>query len=263
MSAMIKKEIITTPDIYYASIKKALEERIEEIKLPPDEEGKIVADITQKTIRDKVLGLFKIGEIINTVLNWNEKVDSDIKDAKKEILLSVYFDKADKAEESISRIIEFISTPQGNTLFNKLLRILDNTPPDMELMNHLAEALKNIVNTDFCSLFEDHKFALNQIEMLTPQALSILADNKNWPEWKLTGYSSTGDRITSHWLPDFVKMYCAKRNIIDSSIIVKITHSTNELVERRYIEGRLAANKKLVGIAALTDTSRIILRYIL
>ena len=72
MSNIGKKEIITSPELYFTAQKKTLELRIEEVNLSKEEEEQIVADKTIKTIRDKALGLFKVGEIINTVLNWNE-----------------------------------------------------------------------------------------------------------------------------------------------------------------------------------------------
>lgn len=123
----------------------------------------------------------KTGDIISTVINWNEEVNKDIIEAKKMILLEKYFDKADSNERAITMLKDFLVNPQGNTIFNKLLRIVDDSPPDQELMEHLSSVLKVIVSAGrFEELFEQHKYALAQIEKLTPQTLTIIADKNNW-----------------------------------------------------------------------------------
>ena len=261
MSNILPQNILTSPDVYFKNKQKSLDERIQEVSLTTEEESNIIASKTAKTIRNNALGLFKIGEIINTFLNWNDEVDSELKEAKKEYLLAAYFDKTEQLKDSIQKIEQLLTNPQGNTLFNKIIRILDNTPPDIELTNHLANVLKNIVDSDFNALFDDHKFALNQIEMLTPQALTILSDFKNWPRWKLNGYSSNGPRLTSDWLPDFVNAYAATKNITDAKTKSKITHSMNDLIKNRYTEGILTT-QELVAVASLNDIAKIIIKYI-
>jgi hypothetical protein len=106
------------------------------------------------------LGLFKVGEIVNTFLNRNEEIHNEIKNAKKDLLLSQYLEKADQQENGIQQIKYLITNPRGNTLFNKITRILDNTPPDIELTKHLSNVLYHIIDSDFSKLFEDHKFVL-------------------------------------------------------------------------------------------------------
>ena len=138
---------------------------------------------------------------------------------------------------------------------------MDNTPPDIELTNHLANALHHIINTDFISLFEDHKYALNQIEILTPQALSILSDYKHWPNWHLTSYSSNGNRLTSDWLPDFVNAYTTSKRIFDSAIKTKISHSMNDIVKSRYAVGLLTTQQSTAA-AFLIEIGEIIVKYI-
>lgn len=256
--------VITKPDLYFYTQQRSLEQRLEMVKLSQEEEDAIVASKTIKTVRDKVLGLFKIGDIVNTVINWNEEVDKDIKDAKKELLLTRYFDKQDQIEEGLNSLKNLLTNPMGNTLFNKILRILDNSTPDLELTEHLAKTLKHIVETDFKSLFEDHKYALNQIEMLTPQALTILSDSKNWPFWRMKSFASNGGRITSDWLPEFVNLYSVKKNMTENSMKAKISHSMNDLIKNRYIEALHMTNAQKEDFAKveLTEIGRIILKYI-
>jgi len=156
---------------------------------------------------------------------------------------------------------QLLTSPQGNTIFNKILRILDNTPPDIELTNNLAKVLKHIAESDFVNLFEDHKYALNQIEMLTPQALTMLSDHKNWKPWELKAYAAQGPRITSVWLPNFLGTYCAAKGITDDKTKAKISHSMEDLIKNRYIEA-MVTTQKGIGAIFLTDIGKLVIRYI-
>jgi hypothetical protein len=80
---LIKKEIISYPKHYFGAQSKTLDARISEINLSEEEVNEISSDHTKKFIRDKALGLFKIGEIVSEIINWNESVDEDLKEAKK------------------------------------------------------------------------------------------------------------------------------------------------------------------------------------
>jgi len=257
--------IITKPELYFYTQQKSLEQRLEKVKLSEEEVESIVASKTIKTVRDKALGLFKIGDIVNTLINWNEEVDKDIKEAKKEFLLTTYFNKQDHIEEGLNSLKRLLTDPTGNTLFNTILRILDNSTPDSELTEHLAKTLKHIIETDFNSLFEDHKYALNQIEMITPQALTILSDNRNWPSWHMQSFVSNSGKITSDWLTEFVNLYSEKKNINENSMKTKISHSMNDLIKNRYIEALHMKNGLNEDFAKveLTEISRIILKYII
>ena len=256
--------IIKKPEFYFYTQNISLEQRLEKIILSEEEEDAIVTSKTIKTIRDKALGLFKLGDIVKTVLNWNEEVDKDIKEAKKELLLSRYFDRYDRVEYSLSNLKDLLTNPVGNTLFNKILRILDNSTPDIEQIEHLAKSLQYIVSTDFNSMFEDHKYALNQIEMLTPQALTILSDYKNWPTWEMQSFSSNNGIITSDWLPQFVSLYTKVKNIDDISLSKKVSHSMSDLIKNRYIIAKHMTNNLKENFAKieLSDIGRIVVEYV-
>lgn len=254
--------IITKPELYFYTQQKSLEQRLDKVKLPEKVEESIIASKTVNTVRDKVLGLFKIGDIVSTLINWNEEVDKDIKEAKKEFLLTSYFNKQDQVEEELNRLKRLLTDPTGNTLFNKILRIIDSSAPDSELTEHLAKTLKHIVETDFNSLFEDHKYALNQIEMLTPQALTILSDNRNWPTWRMQSFMSNNGKITSDWLTEFINLYSSQKN--GNAMKAKISHSMNDLIKNRYIEALHMTNRLGEDFAKveLTEVGRIVLKYI-
>ncbi len=229
--------IISQPQTYFETQSKSLQERLNNVKIDENKECKIINEKTVKTIRDKALGLFKIGDVISTVLNWNCEIDKEIDEAKKAILLEQYFNRADKQEDAINKLRIFLTNPQGNVLFNKILRILDDSPPDQELIYHLSSVLKYITDDDnFYKMFEKHKFALSQIEKLTPQALTILADYKNYPTFKLGSAISFGPKVTSEWNVQFVNAYCLKKGISSQEFVTRVSHVITQLQTQGYIE---------------------------
>lgn len=228
--------IIEEPETYLKTQNKTLEERLDKIKLN-DQEFEIIKEQTGKIIVDKLLGTFKVGEVISTFLNWNDEVDEEIKKAKKSILLKRYFNMADNHEDAIYKLKNFLMYPQGNVLFNKILRILDENPPNLDLIEHLSSTLKYIVSDEkFYTLFEQHKFALSQIEKLTPQALTILSDFSNYPSFKLGMIVTEGNKVTSDWSPKFAKVYCKKKNIDSKELIKRISYVISDLETGGYIE---------------------------
>lgn len=172
---------------YLDIVGKDLESRIEEVNLSSTERKEIRKGETIKSIKDKGLAILgPMGEIISTVINWNDSVNQNISEAKKMILLEQYFNQTDEHLLAIKQLQECITNPQGNTLFNKILRIVDDSPPDPELTSHLSKVLKKIIEDgNFEALFEKHKYALGQIERLTPQAITIIADYNSWPPIQL------------------------------------------------------------------------------
>lgn len=255
-----RTELITIPEYYFNAQSKTLGSRLEAIKISEEEERDISKNHTKKFVRDKLLGLFKVGEIISEIIKWNESVDEDIKEAKKEYLLSQYFEKNDTNELALKNLQEFLSNPQGNTLFNKILRILDDTPPDRELSEHLANALRYIINNSFHELFEEHKYALSQIEKITPQCLTILSDSNSWPTIKPRSISASGSKVTSEWLTEFTEAYALIKKIDNPKIARRISHSISELENTGLIEAHFLRG---IGIqCTLTEVGRTILPYI-
>lgn len=257
---LIKKEILSTPGYYFSAQEKSLDARIDKVRLTDEVEAEITKSKAKKLVRDKVLGLFKVGEIVSEFLNWNESLDGDLREAKKEYLLAEYFEQNENNSLAISELKKFLSSPQGNTLFNKILRVLDDSPPDIELAKHLSLALQHIVKSDFYKLFEQHKYALSQIERLTPQALSILSDYRNWPILSIGSYSASGSKITSDWLMEFSQAYSTQKGINESEMQNRVRHSINELISVRFIEAHLVGEKR--AQCKVTSVGRSLLPYI-
>lgn len=238
-----KIEILMSPEYYFSAQKKTIEQRVKDLHLSEEEEKEIVSKTSKTVIRDNLLGLFKLGEVISTILNWNEQIDSDIKMAKKEYLLANVISKAEATDDIVTKLLNFISDPNGNTIFNKILRILDDSPPDLELADHLSSAIFHIINTKFNEMFSEHKYAISQIEHLTPQALTIIADYKNWAEFTdKSGFCSVSGRgeLKSDFHRDFAIAY-AKNKCIDKQIIIERVIATCNAL---YNSGFLDAYKK-------------------
>ncbi|MEJ9219376.1 hypothetical protein P4H46_14430 [Paenibacillus glucanolyticus] len=259
---MGKNSFITNQtDLYFEVQNQGLEQRLQKVKLPENESKEIVVTKTIRTITDKVLGLLPIGEIITTILNWNDEIDQEMNEAKKTLLLEQYFNLTDKHEDTINKLKNMLTNPQGNVLFNKIIRILEDYPPDQELIHHLSTALRHIVlKENFQSLFEQHKFALSQIERLTPQALSILADYNNYPVFELQNSITFGPKVTSDWNSHFVQTYCTKKNITDKDIRNRVSHSITELSTQGFIEAYKTEENWVV--CEVTSIGRDILPYL-
>jgi hypothetical protein len=257
------QELILRPERYLETQSKNLSERINEIRLDPEAEAKIAADTGSKIIRDKLLGSFKLGQVVHALLTWNENIDKEIRSAKRDVLLAGYFERSDKNEAAIDQLKNLLTDAQGNTLFNKILRLLDDSPPDFELASHLSAALSYIANSKFRELFEQHRYALSQIEQLTPQALTVLADHGYWPSMQLEGYSSTGGKVDSDWLNPFAKNYTISKGINDQFLVKRVEHSISDLINGRFIEARLSgAFGQSDARCSLTDVGQLIVQYL-
>lgn len=260
MKSNESKSLIQNPDHYLSDQVKSLDTILNSVTLPEGTEEIISSGATKKLIRDSALGLFKVGEVISAILGWNENIDNQIREAKRDHLLALYFHQNEKSISAISDLRSFLSSAQGNTLFNKIIRILDDSAPDEKLVGHLSSALRHIVESDFRSLFEEHKYALAQIEQISPQALAILADKNSWPEMNLGSYQSSGTQVKSDWLHEFNAAYTQSKGIIDEGMKSRVRYSINELTSRRIIEAHLI--RQSVAQCTVTDIGALIIPYI-
>jgi hypothetical protein len=263
-----KHEIIRSGETqkhYLEAQKLSLERRLDQIRVDPRTETEIEDKEGLRLIRDEILGLLPITKLIRVILKWNEEVDKDFREAKKEALLNHYFDLTDGLKDSVAKLKALISDPSGNTLFNKIMNILGNSPPDYLLVRHLGHALKKIATSDFQKLFEKHKYALSQIERLSPQALSILADCHSWPPMRLGSFEANGRKIESDWLPAFVNAYASAKGIFDRYMIERVSHAVNELQRDRFVDAWLVnqpAQGRNTAVCKLTTVGSELLEYL-
>lgn len=252
--------ILTHSKLYYPNRAKTLKLRLESVNLGEEAESKINSQTGKKILRDKVLGLSKITEIVSIVLNWNEEVEKEIRLAKKEHLLNLYFDKADHATNCIDSISKFLSNPQGNILFNKILRIQDDSPPDLELSEHLSSALKHITESDYLVLFEEHRYALSIIEKLTPQEMSLITRSFHWGDFNVDGVVTNGSKVTSDWIPSFLRSILATENKKDEKTVERLAHAIHGLERSGLIAPKRGSERSLR--CELTSIGKMILPYL-
>lgn len=253
------ERIITHPREHLALKKQSLDSQLEQIVLSNDEEAEIRDKRAIKILHDKVLGKIPGYELARCLLKWNAEADREIRDAKKELLLVQCTERMIEQGSSIQALTNFITNPAGSTLFNKILLILDDNPPDPELIHHLASALHVIALSDFESLFSEHKYALSQIEQLTPHSLTILSDSNSWPRFSPGSYNASGPTITSDWLEAFCSHYVRAKGV-GADRIKFIRHCLNELISKRMIWAALI--QEHTAEAKLSEIGQSIVKYV-
>lgn len=243
---MEKADIIDTvlryPDSYLETQAKSLDARLDSLRLTEEDYKRLVIESNKKQMKGVGKELAKtilppFAVAIET-LEWNQNVDNDLKDAKKTMLLTDYLNKADAQEEAIKNLKEAMSNLYGNTLVNKIFQMLDNYPPDADLMKHLVTSLKKICeNKNFEKLFQDHKFFLGTIEKLSPQALSIITDYPNWPafSFQFTGMS-LGNNIPDQYQEPFATKYLQTKSINDTVVKQRTVYVIEELRQQGFIK---------------------------
>lgn len=228
--------IINQPDYYHEVQSKTLDERIESIRMDKTDEIKIRNDHAKKVIKDRVLGLFSCGDLIGTLLDWSDEVNEEITNSKKNVLLETYFNKVEQQENSVSNLKNFLGKPHGYTLFNKIIQILDNNPPDLNLIDILANSLNIIISKgEFEEYFEEHKYVLSQIETLPIQSLIILRDYMNYPYFGCQSGMYNGEIFEGEWVNEFSKQYSIYKNIRSKKKENRIMHSIKRLAADGYL----------------------------
>lgn len=215
---------------------KSLEERLADVALPSAEVAEIASLAAGKTIRDTVLGFVPFGEAIKTLISFSDDIAEDIKKLKKEKILEEALSLLEFHGDGLSKIASVLGNPYGSALLNKILQIADNSPPDADMLRHLAAALAHISDTEFAELFDEHKFALSLMERLSPQALNIATNYGGWPSITMQNVSITENRVTSDWQTAFAKAYAIQKGIIEPSKVERLLHSVRELYRNEILQ---------------------------
>lgn len=239
MKEELLKFIGENPQQYMDTQQKTLEKRLEKLN-SNEKDMRIKKGIKQdEMMRKSTLNLFGgLGGFINTIIDWNAETNKELQEAKKSILLSNYLNKTDSIEQSMTELREFISNPYGNTIFNKILSMLEDSPPDQDLLNHLTKVLTYIIDQkNFEKMFSNHKFFLTQLDKLSPQALVIIADYKEWPPFNLQMSQQFGELISSDFHKEFTNAYTKKKKITDINKIKRIEHTIIEIKQAGIVIG--------------------------
>ena len=233
------------PSHYNAIQKQTLEGRLSDIEISDEkmisitkESSKKAAKEAGKELLNSIPGISTVSNAAFIFMDWNKKVDSDLEDVKQQMLIESYLNKSDDHEKAIEELKDAISDYYGNALINKVFRMLGDYPPDGDLFKHLRSALRKIcITKDFERMFDSHKFNLSLIEKMSPQALTILADSKKWPDFNIS-YSgmSVDGKITDQFQQPFSQRYSQLKGIQNPKKIARITFIVSELAKEGLVE---------------------------
>lgn len=253
--------IINNQNDYLNCQSKTLEERIKEVCLTNEDE--ITVDKTVETIAKEVLETSKIGKIASVILNWNDEINEEIEKAKKQMLLEVYLNKSDNYEQQIKKIENLLATPQGINLFNKIIVILQENPPDKKLIEYLANTLNHIIDDgDIYKLFEKHKFIIEQIALLSTQAIGIMIDCLNPIIFKNNAPMKYGPKLTYEWEKEVTEAYCIKSRIIFPEMKERVYHVIAQLKRQNLIEAYELDNRNKKSQCILSKIGNEIAKYV-
>ena len=232
----------------------SLQSQLESVAIPLSVLTDIKTKEIKKTARGAILELFGLGALEN-VLDTAERIEGATQEYKKGMLMEEYGRQVKINQDEVAKLKKFVTSPEGNIVFNKIIRILNNNPPIPYYAKLLATALRKIINSDFSNLFTKHVYVLNQIEKLTPQALIILVDCKNWPEYSIGAYASERGVITSEWIKSFLSSYAPVKKVADDSMIRRMGHALQELLRANLIVSRHAHATDSKGLGSLHDST--------
>lgn len=173
--------------------------------------------------------------LIGRVFEFAGSVKSKLDEARQQILLSKLRSKCQNSEEFNLRMSKLISSPYGLSILHKISRILNADVFNPEYFDILASVLKNVSDTNIKDLFDEHNYALSQIEQLSPQALILLKDYLVWPTIEFAQTTTSGVTSGDGWDLDFVRKYLKCKNMVDGAISTRIKHAINDLRNRNLV----------------------------
>ncbi|SET95933.1 hypothetical protein SAMN04487821_13427 [Enterococcus malodoratus] len=233
------------PDHYFEVQGRTLESRLSDVEIGSEQEIETIKTSSKEAGREAGREMINSIPVVSLVskaafvfMDWNKKLDANLEDVKKQMLLEAYFNKSDNHEKAIENLKEAMTDVYGNALINKIFRMLSDYPPDGDWFTHLRTALEKICESkNFEKLFDTHKFNLGLIEKMSPQALSIIVDANNWPEFQFSfSGMSIGGKVTDQFQFPFATTYAQKKGIKEAIKVERIVHIVNDLQNGGFIE---------------------------
>lgn len=234
---------------------KDLQSRLDNIGIPEEVKDAIASKQVTKTVLDAVLDFFQLGAL-SKVFKTAENIKENLDEYKKGLLMEQYMEGLEDTQKEVGKLHNFVTDPEGNVIFSKIIRILNANPPNPGYARLLALALKRMVKSNFSELFEKHIYALNQIEQLTPQALALLADYVSWPEYELGNYSSNHGVITSEWIEQFLLYYLPLKKVTDNEMERRIAHAFKELFRNGFIRSRVQGESDSKDMGSIKESEK-------
>ena len=257
------------PDHYFEVQGRTLESRLSDVEIGSEKEIETIKTSSKEAVKEVGRGMINSMPVLSSLskaafvfMDWNKKLDANLEDVKKQMLLEDYFNKSDNHEKAIENLKEAMTDVYGNALINKIFRMLSDYPPDGDWFTHLRMTLEKICEAkNFEKLFDIHKFNLGLIEKMSPQALSIITDANNWPEFQFNfSGMSIGGKVTDQFQFPFAETYARKKGIEEPIKVERIVHIINDLQNGGFIEcySRQGQHYKL----RLTNMGRSLFEYL-
>lgn len=232
---------------------------INEVEISHEKEMEIAKDFVLKEATGSLLELSTLGRFVIKLVRWKENFGEKIREKKIEFILAQHFSKSADHTEAIKQLKDFLSNPYGCLIFYKILKILDNGPFDPIFLGYLSNTLRRIVKSkDFENLFERHKYVLSRIEILSVQALTILSDYENWPDFNLSRVMTIGSKVSSDWESSFVKEYVALKKISDPEKFMRIKSCLQELVRNNLADACLVDKQNRMRVSPTANGNDIV-----
>lgn len=182
-----------------------------------------------------VLGKATTGSIVssipgfNKVFEWIERVDQASREEKLKTLLVEYKERFESFEDAISRLKLLTATRGGQTLFRKVIQIVDKGDEDQEWIRLLAIVLRRVSEAEFEKYFDAQMFVLSQIDRLSPQALILLSEYDVWRQANIQNTTTTSGQTMGDWVPQVTMFMRQKKSVDNLEVGARINHSFREL----------------------------------
>ncbi len=202
---------------------------LDKIKLTPQETAGVLTSATVGTIASFIPG-------INKFFEWVERAGQISREEKLKILFKQYSANFDSIDDALSKLKLLITTRGGQTLFRKIIQIIDKGPEDEEWIQLLSRVLKNISNKEFEKYFEEEMYTLSQIDRLSPQALILISKYDVWRKVNIQGTTTTSGFTMGDWAPQVTRFLTAKIGGVSLHAGGRINHSFRELESTGMLE---------------------------
>lgn len=232
----------------------SLEEKLKNTVVPKEIVDKISKKEIGKTARGIIFDFLSAG-IFEKILSAAENIEEATQEYKKGLLMEAFMKQSNTNEKDIKMLEAFVVSPEGNILFNKVIRIVNSNPENIYYIEMLAKVLRNLTSSDFVKMFSKSMYALNQIEGLTPQALIVLMDYSNWPIFTLRKYQSRDGIVTSDWVKEFLPYYMSNMGVKDDAKSRRIAHALRELHRNGFVQSRLSGQGDAKDVTGTLNTS--------
>lgn len=195
---------------------------LEKIGLSLQQGAGVLAEATAGSIVSSI-------PIINKIFEWMERIDQVSREEKLKTLLVEYTGCFNSIGDAISKLKLLTATRGGQTLFRKVIQIVDKGAEDKEWIGLLAVALRKLSETEFEKYFDAQMFVMSQIDRLSPQALILLSKYDIWRQKNIQGTSTTSGKTMGDWIPQATMFMRLKLGVDNLEVGARINHSFREL----------------------------------